>query len=231
MATLAQAAKPTGPDHLGTDSEAGGRLPPETPHPSSLAFRAVCRHSPEVGAECLNGARSDLCGGHSAMSVPTAIPFGGQFLSMRKPSHAMFVPRHCGSLLVLTGRRFPPHSERSMHSPTTTSGPTPEPAQVMRQLARARIGVAVAQPLVLEHHRIRVRCARHLRREQLRQGHARDRTRTQEPDAKRGLGVPLAIPAEPGTILIVKTASLPKLSRPRSEGLCFTQVMRCGWLT
>ena len=53
----------TGPDHLGTDSEAGGRLPPETPHPSSLAFRAVCRHSPEVGAECLNGARSDLCGG------------------------------------------------------------------------------------------------------------------------------------------------------------------------
>ena len=118
-----------------------------------------------------------------------------------------------------------------MHSPTTTSGPTPEPAQVMRQLARARIGVAVAQPLVLEHHRIRVRCARHLRREQLRQGHARDRTRTQEPDAKRGLGVPLAIPAEPRTILIVKTASLPKLSRPRSEGLCFTQVMRCGWLT
>ena len=59
-----------------------------------------------------------------------------------------------------------------MHSPTTTSGPTPEPAQVMRQLARARIGVAVAQPLVLEHHRIRVRCARHLCREQLRQGHA-----------------------------------------------------------
>ena len=35
--------------------------------------RAVCRQSPEVGAECLNGARSDLCGGHSAMSVPTAI--------------------------------------------------------------------------------------------------------------------------------------------------------------
>ena len=30
----------------------------------------------------------------------------------------------------------------------------------------------VAHSLVLEHHRIRVRCARHLRREQLRQGHA-----------------------------------------------------------
>jgi hypothetical protein len=45
----------------------------------------------------------------------------------------------------------------------------------------------------------------------------RDRTRTQEPDAKRGLGVPLA-PAEPGTILIVKTASLPKLSTLGRKG-------------
>src|SRR5262245_23725133 len=49
MATLAQAAKSTGPDHLGTDSEVGRRLSPETPHPSSLASRAVCRQSPEVG--------------------------------------------------------------------------------------------------------------------------------------------------------------------------------------
>ena len=73
MATLAQAAKPTGPDHLGTDSEVGGRLPPETAHPSSLASRAVRRQSPEVGAECLNGARSDLCGGHSAMRVPCTL--------------------------------------------------------------------------------------------------------------------------------------------------------------
>jgi len=73
MATLAQAAKSTGPDHLGTDSEVGRRLSPETPHPSSLASCAVCRQSPEVGAECLNGARSDLYGGHSPMSVPTAI--------------------------------------------------------------------------------------------------------------------------------------------------------------
>ena len=28
---------------------------PKTPYPSSLAFHAVCRHSPEVGAECLMG--------------------------------------------------------------------------------------------------------------------------------------------------------------------------------
>ena len=100
-----------------------------------------------------------------------------------------------------------------------------------RMLAHPSGPNLVAHSLVLEHHRIRVRCARHLCREQLRQGHARDRTRTQEPDAKRGLGVPLAIPAEPGTILIVKTASLPKLSRPRSEGFCLPQVTRCGWPT
>jgi len=37
----------------------------------------------------------------------------------------------------------------------------------MRQMARARIELAVAQPLVLEHHRVRLRRARNLRREQL----------------------------------------------------------------
>ena len=34
---------------------------------------ALCRQTPKVGAECLNWARSDLCGGRSVMSVPTAI--------------------------------------------------------------------------------------------------------------------------------------------------------------
>jgi hypothetical protein len=37
------------------------------------ASRSLRRPTPEVGAVCLNGARTDLCGGHSAMSVPTAI--------------------------------------------------------------------------------------------------------------------------------------------------------------
>ena len=31
------------------------------------------RQTPEVGAECPNRARSDLCGGRSVMGVPTAI--------------------------------------------------------------------------------------------------------------------------------------------------------------
>ena len=37
-----------------------------------MAKCALRRQTPEVGAECPNGARSDLCGGRSAMGVPTA---------------------------------------------------------------------------------------------------------------------------------------------------------------
>jgi hypothetical protein len=37
-----------------------------------MAQHTLCRQTPEVGAECPNWARSDLCGGRSAMSVPTA---------------------------------------------------------------------------------------------------------------------------------------------------------------
>jgi hypothetical protein len=33
---------------------------------------------PKVGAECLNWARSDLCGGRPAMGVPTAFFDGSQ---------------------------------------------------------------------------------------------------------------------------------------------------------
>src|SRR5216683_3269079 len=36
-------------------------------------IRQVRRQSPEVGAACGKAARTDLCGGRSAMSVPTAI--------------------------------------------------------------------------------------------------------------------------------------------------------------
>ena len=59
---------------MGADGEAGRGLAPETPHPSSLAEPAVCRQAPEVGAVCGNPARTDLCGGRSAMGVPTANP-------------------------------------------------------------------------------------------------------------------------------------------------------------
>ena len=45
---------------------------PQAAYPASLAQCALCRQTPEVGAECPNWARSDLCGGRSEMGVPTA---------------------------------------------------------------------------------------------------------------------------------------------------------------
>src|SRR5665647_2170814 len=48
-----------------------------TKNSSSMAKPAVCRQTPEVGAQCMNCARWDLSGGRSVMSVPTAIHRGG----------------------------------------------------------------------------------------------------------------------------------------------------------
>src|SRR5882724_1506311 len=42
------------------------------------ARTALCRHTPEVGAVCGKAARTVLCGGRSAMSVPTATEQTGQ---------------------------------------------------------------------------------------------------------------------------------------------------------
>src|SRR3954453_13156934 len=94
-------------------------------------------------------------------------------------------------------------SERSMHSPTTTSGPTPhlgappQRAQVMRQPARARIELAVAQPLVLEHHRVRFRRTRNLRREQLGQSRTRNRPCGRVPLPQNGATLVRAQNVEP----------------------------------
>ena len=90
------------------------------------------------------------------------------------------------------------HRQRALDAqPHHHLGPDPERAQVMRQLARARIELAVAQPLVLEHHRDRLRRARHLRREQLRQGRGRDRTRGGVPLPQDGVTLLSAQNVEP----------------------------------
>src|SRR5271165_6665469 len=65
-------AQPEGERGLDEDGEAGRRISPDAPCPASLAERAVCRQTPEVGAVCGNPARTDLCGGRSEMGVPTA---------------------------------------------------------------------------------------------------------------------------------------------------------------
>jgi hypothetical protein len=46
---------------------------PRGPNPPSLAPGSLRHHAPEVGAECPNRARSDLCGERSVVDVPTAI--------------------------------------------------------------------------------------------------------------------------------------------------------------
>jgi len=48
-----------------------------------MAKRSLRRYAPEVGAECLNWARSDLCGGRSAMTVPTVIGKAGCMLHQK----------------------------------------------------------------------------------------------------------------------------------------------------
>ena len=57
---------------VAADGEADRQFSPQAADPSPLAQCALRRQTPEVGAECPNWARSDLCGGRSAMSVPTA---------------------------------------------------------------------------------------------------------------------------------------------------------------
>ena len=47
-------------------------MAPRPAYPSSMASDALRRQTPKVGAVCGNSASTDLCGGRSAMSVPTA---------------------------------------------------------------------------------------------------------------------------------------------------------------
>src|ERR1035437_8503362 len=51
------------------------RVAAQSPHSSPMARRTLCRQTPEVGAECPNGACSDLCGGRPAMGVPPTVWF------------------------------------------------------------------------------------------------------------------------------------------------------------
>jgi hypothetical protein len=73
MAALASAAESEGSDNVGAHGNVGQRLASQAAHPSSMAERSLCCQTPEVGAECPNWARSDLCGGRAVMRVPTAI--------------------------------------------------------------------------------------------------------------------------------------------------------------
>ena len=58
---------------LGAHGQTGGGVPTQTANPSSLAKRPLPCQVPEVEVECLNRARSVLCGGRPVMGVPIAI--------------------------------------------------------------------------------------------------------------------------------------------------------------
>src|ERR1700730_6294122 len=72
LASAAMSAQPKSKSAMDAHDETGGRVPPPAASPASLAECALRRQTPEVGAECPNWARSDLCGGRSEMGVPTA---------------------------------------------------------------------------------------------------------------------------------------------------------------
>lgn len=73
LAPAAVAPKSAGARALAANGEISRRISPKAENPSSVAQRALRRQTPEVGAVCGNSARTDLCGGRSEMSVPTAI--------------------------------------------------------------------------------------------------------------------------------------------------------------
>ena len=65
MAAHAAASWPKRSNLVGADDDPGGCMAPETEHPPSLAQRALCRHTPKVGAVCGKAARTDLGGGRA----------------------------------------------------------------------------------------------------------------------------------------------------------------------
>jgi hypothetical protein len=80
-------AQPKGPSGVAADDEAGRRLSPQAADTSSLAECALRRQTPEVGAECPNWARSDLCGGRPAMGVREDIRYSGGAIAFRLSVH------------------------------------------------------------------------------------------------------------------------------------------------
>src|SRR5450830_1182721 len=73
MDEVVATAQPEVQPDVGAHAQAGCCLAPHPKNPSSMAATALCRQTPKVGAQCVNCARWDLCGGRSVMGVSTAI--------------------------------------------------------------------------------------------------------------------------------------------------------------
>ena len=77
LAAIAPAAQPERRRYVGTDHKDRQRVSSKPSYPSPVAKCALRRQTPKVGAACGKAACVDLCGGRSAMTVPTAIAGGG----------------------------------------------------------------------------------------------------------------------------------------------------------
>src|SRR5580658_1392394 len=99
----------------GTKGNAGQHSTYRAQYRASLSqvqerIRHVRRQSPEVGAVCGKAARTDLCGGRSAMGVPTATQFSKHINGRHS---CLLAPRD----LVETGSVFPMQSGRPLAVP------------------------------------------------------------------------------------------------------------------
>lgn len=84
LAARADAAQPEGLHPVAADEAARRALDPIRQGPTPLAAIPLSRQTPEVGAECVSSARSDLSGGRGVTRVPSG---------MRRPFHPRTSPR------------------------------------------------------------------------------------------------------------------------------------------
>src|ERR1700738_2192037 len=101
LASAAMSAQPKSKSAMDAHDETGRRVPPPAASPASLAECALRRQTPEVGAECPNWARSDLCGGRSEMGVPTANSVGYTGVRDDRPTPAASKTDCTNSVLAL----------------------------------------------------------------------------------------------------------------------------------
>jgi hypothetical protein len=64
--------------------QAGGHMAAEGSGSSSMACGAVHRQTPKAGAQCVNSARRDLCGGYPVTGIPTATYSLNYYTPVRK---------------------------------------------------------------------------------------------------------------------------------------------------
>ena len=86
-----------------------------------MATGALRRHIPKVGAECGNAARSDLCGGRSAMGVPTAIICSASVKYFFFEHLAEFKKK---AQIIILDNTDPPSNIQAFAEPQLFSGPT-----------------------------------------------------------------------------------------------------------